>query len=475
LATRDVDDEAQWGDYDGELAAIGSPGGPTVFETLAPPILPPASWPADAARLLTGNEADAGLDWTRVLFLDTETTGIGRDMNTYAFLVGLGWWERAEPEQAAPAQEQGAACGPAGDPDAAPAAPLPLARFHLRQHLIEAPYHESAMLAEIAATLERFDAVCTYNGRSFDVPMLAHRTQLQLRAALPPTAGRHLDLLAAGRRLYRDYAGGASLKLLEQALFERRRDRDVSGRLIPSVFLDYVHGRHRRRMIPVLRHNAQDVASLSDLLGELLDFLAAPRPGGAGARGAASTFRGLGKLHQARRNDDQRVEALEHALGLARGIDEERRCRCELAAALKKAGRFDDAAALWRVLTTEASVVAVEACLELAMHEERRAKNLAAAHDWARRADLLVDRLEEWESLRAYGREETRPAPDRMIADGGDDANLPADAELTITERRPRPGPDDVTPARLARWRDDLARRLPRLEARLRRAPAKDA
>src|SRR5438067_3028315 len=122
-----------------------------------------------ARRLLARGAADA-LEPARALFLDTETTGLSGGTGTYAFLVGLGYFEGDE--------------------------------FHVRQYFMRHPGEEPALLHAVREVLAAFPVWVTFNGKAFDVPLLETRYLYGRRITMPrPTF--HLDALHPARRLWR--------------------------------------------------------------------------------------------------------------------------------------------------------------------------------------------------------------------------------------------------------------------------------
>jgi RNase_H superfamily len=170
-----------------------------------------------------------------LICLDTETTGLATAAGTVAFLVGLGWWN--------------------GD------------AFQQVQLLVPDHADESAMLATLAALIPPNAWLVTYNGRSFDWPLLVARYRLHGSPA-PAHAG-HVDLLPIVRRLFRHRMADARLRTAEEHLLDLRRHGDVDGWEIPGRYLGFLHGGSAEPLVEVVRHNTLDVRSLARLLGHL--------------------------------------------------------------------------------------------------------------------------------------------------------------------------------------------------------------
>lgn len=187
-----------------------------------------------------------GTKWDvhKLLFLDTETTGLSGGAGTVAFEIGLGWIE------------------PRG--------------MVIRQYIMRDYHEEAAMLEETASVFERFDTVVSFNGKSFDLPLLESRMTMN-RIRLPVTAWPHFDLLHAARRVYKMRLGRCNLASLEAAVFGIEREDDLPGAMVPQRYFDYLKTHEFRLLEDVLRHNKQDVQSLAELTGHLCAVFREPQ------------------------------------------------------------------------------------------------------------------------------------------------------------------------------------------------------
>jgi uncharacterized protein len=167
----------------------------------------------------------------RPLFLDTETTGLSGGTGTVAFLVGLAWRE---------------------------AEGLALAQYFLCDF-----DQENALLWAVGRCLREAGVLVTYNGRSFDWPLL--QTRLVLRRAEWPSPP-HLDLLTLARRIFRPRLPDCALQTIEQSVLDLHRADDLPGALIPGRYFAWLRQGDPRSLDPVFIHNRQDVLSMSLLL-----------------------------------------------------------------------------------------------------------------------------------------------------------------------------------------------------------------
>ncbi len=205
--------------------------------------------PIDRPRLAT--LPGQPLPETKLVCLDTETTGLATAAGTLVFLVGLGWWE--------------------GD------------RFRQVQLLLPDQADEPAFLSALAELLPRDAWLVTYNGRAFDWPLLVTRFRMARRAP-PPQAG-HLDLLTFVRRIFRHRLSDARLRTVERELLDVRRPPDVEGWEIPGRYLDFLRGGPADGLIEVARHNEEDVRSLGRILVHVAERYGDPDRRRAAPRG----------------------------------------------------------------------------------------------------------------------------------------------------------------------------------------------
>jgi len=190
---------------------------------------------APAVADLALDPALAGVDLGGLLLFDTETTGLAGGTGTLPFVVGLGWFEAG--------------------------------RLRLCQLLLERPGRAGPILAFLAERLAKASCLVTYNGKSFDWPLIRARFVMN-RQPVPP-ALPHLDLLHCARRVFRHRPGGARLIQFESEVLGFHRVGDVPGSEIPELYFRYLRTGDGSLLEPVLTHNAHDVVLLAALLGEL--------------------------------------------------------------------------------------------------------------------------------------------------------------------------------------------------------------
>ena len=289
------------------------------------------------------------------IFFDLETTGLSGGAGTQVFLVGCGRFEA----------------------DGA---------FTTRQFVQTRGADERALLATVRAELARGGAIVSFNGKSFDAPLLETR-YLFHRLEWDRDDLAHVDVLHPSRRFWGHDTPECSLIALERRLLGRSRTGDVAGFEVPARYFQYVRTGDARPLIAVLDHNRQDLLTLAALATRLLHLSHA---GPGDARDAAEAL-GLGRTYARAGHDDRAREAFLRAVAMSRApagafdpvrIDSLR----ALALAWRRARRFDDAAQCWRQLTEIRGCpphIAREAAEALAIHHEHRVGDLDAARQFA--------------------------------------------------------------------------------------------
>lgn len=306
---------------------------------------------------LAGEPRIADFSPASAAYLDTETTGLSGGAGTYAFLVGVGRYR------------EGA--------------------FQLRQFFLRDPSEEEAQLRAIARWVEGCDGLVTFNGRSFDKPLLDTRALLH---RLPPLlSGRpHLDLLPVARRLWRRRLPGCRLVDLEERLLGFERVDDVPGWLVPGRYLSYQRSGDARPLVGIFRHNALDILSMVSVLARAADLWRRPEQAAEDPRDWLS----LARIHDARKDHAAVIAACRSALEDGRPLPEAavEEARERLGLAARRAEDWDTALAVWTGWIDEGAT-RLHPFEELAKYWEHRVepRDLAAALAISRRAE---DRLQ---------------------------------------------------------------------------------
>jgi len=310
----------------------------------------------EIAAQVAGDDALAEVDLRRTCFLDTETTGLSGGAGTMAFVVGLGFF------------------GGEGF--------FAKEGFQLRQYFLRDPGDEPAMIESLAEFLAQFEALASFNGRSFDVPILENR--FILARVPPPTRGApHLDLLHPSRRLWRYHLPSCALGAIEREVLGVLRDQaDVPGGVIPTLYRDYLRTGDARAMKRVLYHNAIDILSLVTLAAQLCSTFADPW---AGEKLSGAESYGLGRWCEAEGRHAATERAYRAALKAKLAPDLRARTLRDLGYLLKRDDRRAEAFEYWQQLALETRG-RILAHVELAKYFEWHAQNLSLAAGWTREA-----------------------------------------------------------------------------------------
>jgi len=278
-----------------------------------------------------------GLSAGDLLFFDTETTGLSGGAGTLVFLIALGRLagERLEVEQ-----------------------------------LFLADYPGELEFLRLSPALQSAGQFVSYNGRTFDAPILAGRFTMN-RLSLEPRG--HSDLLYWARRLWKRALGDCSLGSIEREVLGVERGQDVAGFEVPGIYLEYLRRGWSPRLPLVWEHNLQDVRSLASLYARLNRVL------GRGEALERTDLASLGSWLLAAGGAERGRELLRQSFA---GGDE--RAGRALGLHLKRAGRWEEAAEVWRALAARRP--SLFAAVELAKHAEHRLRDPHQALAWVQSA-----------------------------------------------------------------------------------------
>jgi uncharacterized protein YprB with RNaseH-like and TPR domain len=331
--------------------------------------LPPAEGPWPTLSLLAGACCSG-----RMLFIDLETTGIAGGAGTYAFLVGCAWFQGAV--------------------------------FRTQQFFLANFAAERVLLEAVAEAADACGTVVSYNGKSFDLPLI--ETRFVLHRMETPFAGMpHVDMLHPARRLWREddegpveehggqalmgrRTGGCRLSTIEETLCGHTREWDVPGFEIPSRYFHYVRTADARRIEAVMEHNRLDLLSLALITARASQLLV---DGAAAARTAREAL-GLGRLYGRAGLNADACAAFSRAAEMP-GADATTRAEAlrEYAVLARRERRYEEAAAAWRRILDIRhcpSQILRDAVDGLAVHHEHRLRDPMAARGFALQSMTLL-------------------------------------------------------------------------------------
>jgi uncharacterized protein YprB with RNaseH-like and TPR domain len=304
------------------------------------------------------------IDPYSIVFLDTETSGLAGGTGTFAFLIGLGF-----------RTEQG---------------------FSVVQLFMRDPGQEPALLAELTRIIDPFEAVVTFNGKSFDIPLLNTRHVLN-SISTPFQSIDHIDLLPLARRLWRNRLPSRALGDLETYILNVGRTQDeVPGWLVPQIYFDYLRTGDARPLAGVFYHNAMDILSLAALFNYVAVLLNNPLEitdlDSLDIVAIARLYEELGHIENA---------IIFYELGLQQGLPREHFLQTlqRFALLYRRRGEWESAIQLWQ---KAAEYEQIDACIELAKYYEHHQRDYLQASYWVQIALTTLENVRLTSSERKH-------------------------------------------------------------------------
>jgi len=292
------------------------------------------------------------LRYDQLGYVDIETTGLSGGSGTLAFLVGCGRFE--------------------GD------------SFLVRQFFLDDPAEELAQLTAFEEFISPCRALVTFNGKSFDAPIINSRFTLHgWRSPLYELI--HIDLLHLARRLWPHRIPSRTLGNLEvQILNTSRTEEDIPGWMIPQIYMDYLYTGNAYPLKRVFYHNYQDVFTLTKLFNHTSQLLYNPLSKvfeyGADLIALAKIFENMGDTNLAA---DLFFQGLDFELSEEIMLEAIHR----LSLIQKRRNNFQDAIDLWKRAT---HYHYLEAYIELAKYYEHHVQDYSSALYWTESAIEIV-------------------------------------------------------------------------------------
>lgn len=298
----------------------------------------------------TALEEPGHLDLSAMLFVDTETTGLG-GAGAVPFLVGCGSFKSGG--------------------------------FEVRQYFLPDYSDEAAMLEDLLSEFTSEKILVTYNGAAFDLPLIRDRMIIN-RVASEVEFQHHLDLLHSTRRLFRRRLNNCTLTNVEASVFGFERADDIPGYLIPSVYFDWLSEENLDLMHQVLEHNRLDIVSLCALVHRIAEV----HSSGGEVLDEIDDLHSLSRVFGRRRNPTLVKDVFEKIGDFDAG-----RLADDIilyhAMNFKRLGDIDKAVQMWQSLAQSGARESYWANLELAKYFEHCQKNLELAVEHTRRADEI--------------------------------------------------------------------------------------
>lgn len=282
-----------------------------------------------------------------ILFLDTETTGLSGGVGTVAFQIGVGYFTHSG--------------------------------FVVEQYLMHDYPEEPEMLNALNALMKRFSILCTFNGRTFDVPLLRSRF-LMNRIAHPNLPETHADVLYPARRLWKLRLKRCNLGHLEEMLLHVSREDDLPGALVPQTYFQYLNNGNFEPLQKILEHNKQDIVSLAQLFYFMCKQAANPEEIEHGED--------LFSLAKAMEKQGERSKAIKCYRLSTEGCMRPQAYQA-LARIEKREGNTEAAVKLYQTMLSQGDEP-LEACEALAKLYEHQLKDIQGALSYTRQALLIL-------------------------------------------------------------------------------------
>jgi uncharacterized protein YprB with RNaseH-like and TPR domain len=288
----------------------------------------------------------------RWAFLDTETTGLMGDSGTYAFLIGVGRITKGG--------------------------------FSVRQFFMREYAEEKSILRALSAYLENFDTLVTYNGKSYDQPLLEGRYRAR-RMESPFNRLAHVDLLHGSRRIRKLRYENCKLTFLENRVLGVERQGDLAGELIPYVYFEYLRYGEALRLVPIFHHNAIDILSLGCLTAIVPSAFRGATPESLKTIGLrrGEEYLGVARWLQTSGDHEKALGLFQHAvaLGLPDGLLF--KSLWEIGRLHRKTGQHGASVRILTELAECKNPCRANALAELAKHYEQRERKLEIALEFA--------------------------------------------------------------------------------------------
>lgn len=291
----------------------------------------------------------SGFDTGKALFIDTETTGLAGGTGTLAFLIGLGYHT-----------EDG---------------------FVVRQYFMRDFSEEAAALEAISRFASNFRYLVSFNGRGYDLPILQSRFILN-RIDIDLSSFPHLDLLFPSRMVFKHRLDDCRLTTLERQVIHFFREDDVPSQEIPELYFKYLRSRNPALMDRVFYHNTMDVVSLSALTTKLSDLIQADK----NLFEYGEDLYGVARFHFRLGNWAYAEQCYRNATEYDLPYELRFKLLAELSLVLKKAGKLEEAAEIWKGMIEGMESFDYFPYEELAKYYEHRKKSFRSAVSIVRHA-----------------------------------------------------------------------------------------
>ena len=308
----------------------------------------------DLAAIMGSTDLPDELDYRDLLFIDTETTGLMGGTGTIPFMIGIGFFTANS--------------------------------FIVKQYFMRDYDDETALMEDLADIWDDFTLFVSFNGKSFDLPLI--KTRFIMNRMKGKTAGYHLDLLHASRRIYK-HLSSCSLGNLENKVLQIYRHNDLPGREVPTRYFKYLDRKDPELLAPIFKHNLIDIVSLVTLLSHLEKIYNSPEECDLSAK----ELYNLGRCWENRKDLVKSINFYENSYTKAIQDDGNRYIRKDIAVNLswqyKRADRWDEAVEIWETMIGN-KMGGLFPYIELAKYYEHQQKDLTKAHQYTLEASRYL-------------------------------------------------------------------------------------
>ena len=304
------------------------------------------------------------MDLRRALFFDTETTGLAGGSGTYIFLAGFGYFEDD--------------------------------KFIIKQFFLRDFPDEPATLQAIHELLKQFSGIVSFNGKSFDLPLLQTRFVYH-RIINELTDPPHLDLLHAARRIWKRRLRDCSLGNLEHEIINVRRNNDIPSYLIPQLYFEYLRTKNPQPLKQVFYHNEIDILSLVSLTVMLNQIHEQPIE----KLDHHVDLKTLAKHYENTNQWQRNILIFQSLINTESSSEVKTDLSLRLGYCYKSLGQWDNAVALWEQLLTNGKF-RIETYEELAKYFEHRIRDFSRAEQIVQQALTNLEIMEQIQRKSEY-------------------------------------------------------------------------
>jgi len=302
---------------------------------------------------LSGNIPKSDIQIGNIIFLDIETTSLSIGAGSFAFLIGLCYYS--------------------------------LGGITTELLLIEKPNDEGTLLALLDEKLSSFSAICTYNGKSFDIPLLRNRFIMH-KMRFSSLSIHHIDLLFITRRIWKMRLKTCKLSEIEKVILKfKRSDDEIPGWLIPQIYFDYLDQQSPALLKGVFYHNRIDVLSLAALFQYINQIiLNKGKIDGVEGKDLAS----IARIYQ--KQGKLELSSSYYKSGIKKGFSNKSATVIHRNFGLlyKKTGKWEKAINQWKRAAEFKDYIS---CIELAKYFEHIVRSYSRALNWTQKALEIIN------------------------------------------------------------------------------------